>query len=1174
MRAITRRELTDLIRNGEGVVLVDHQARGAERPSTLHAVTCRWPAETGARTPLRFALTKREAVRWLRRERGDEDEFWQICSECNAETTGDNEDDRLPRRDLGEAVWTADRGRDIAFVVGGGNDRLTIAEFDSPQRPEVAQREAPMAATSSFWPNVGDRCFVDVLGNWQAATCAEPPDELGETITIEMDGVRLDAPRAQVRFRRLGHLLDPLADLGEHRAGDLERFRARANFMQEYTQMAAPARGLLGAASAAVDLYAHQVGVARRILADPVQRYLLADEVGLGKTIEAGFVIRQRLIDAPGSVVVVLVPPALRWQWEVELDTKFALKEIRTGGVEISSYDDERAFDRKLVPDLVVIDEAHRIAAGWGSLAPELSTRFEAARELAHRVPRLLLLSATPVLHREHNLLAMLHLLDPDTYRLDDLDSFTKRIRDRERIGELLLSLRAGAPGFLVSSRLPDLRETFAADERMQAIVDRIERSLKADDDQTEPALADARSHVSETYRLHRRFLRNRRASVATTAFTVRGRGGGELIDDHDPRRRDVDDWLERWRTTLLSDAHDLGAGDFVEVAAGVFDAFAAAATGDLEVLRDLVSYRREFKRRYRARAGLSPDVAAPLRRGFPRTEAQGPVLDELVNILGDGEIERGRRARRLAEIVAAQEGEIQVAFATAPATADALADAIAARGISVHKYTVDLDDAGRRPTIEAFLTGTGKRLLICDASGEEGLNLQAADCVLHLDLPLSTTRLEQRIGRADRHGDGPPVRSLALRPGPEDGFGMLWFRTLAHSFRVFDETTAPVQYAIETVEREFLQNVFLEGVVFADQHLADVAQRVADEQSRIDRLDSLDALARQDADDLQFVDAVHAAERRSENFAESVFRVIRTQREDLGALLAKRRGGGRIIEVSRKPPPFRIYSGVAERAIEISEQRAIAVGTPNVSLLRPGAPLVEAVRLQQEWDDRAQTAAIWRRAPEVFEDVIGVRCDLVIRADPAAAFTTWSQLEAQRPRTAAAIRTDADAPLSVAALQRRLDAYLPPLAISVWFGYNAEEIIEAELLELLETTIGEASIGPPWDEERWADLTRGLGAISIADRMNEIEPRARQAALDRSDAAARAAVAAERAARDWDDVERLLALRAEVSLEPKSAKRDLEAEMRVAARMIEAVRSPAAHWSGACLVALTPEAG
>src|SRR5579862_7557471 len=85
MLAIKRRELDDLIARGAGVVLVDHQAAGRERPSTLHSITCRWPRLVGPVTPLRFDEDAAAAVRWLLSARGDEDDGWQRCPECGGD---------------------------------------------------------------------------------------------------------------------------------------------------------------------------------------------------------------------------------------------------------------------------------------------------------------------------------------------------------------------------------------------------------------------------------------------------------------------------------------------------------------------------------------------------------------------------------------------------------------------------------------------------------------------------------------------------------------------------------------------------------------------------------------------------------------------------------------------------------------------------------------------------------------------------------------------------------------------------------------------------------------------------------------------------------------------------------------------------------------------------------
>lgn len=1170
MRAISRAELTALIRDGDGVVLVDHVARGSDRASTLHALSCRWPKRTGARTPLRFAESPRAAMQWLRRERGDEGEGWKRCPECGAVATASDVDSAPPGRSAGEPVWTTDRGRDLAWVIEATPTDVAVAAFDAPGRTDVDRRVVRLGATSSFVPEAGDRCFFETDGTWRAGRVVKSPGDSDDEVVVLCDGDILQVPRTSIRFRRLAALNNPLHEFAEHRAGDRERYLSRHRFSDVYARLAAPSRGLIGISSGAVDLHPHQIGVARRILADPVQRYLLADEVGLGKTIEAGFVIRQRLIDAPRSAIVVLVPGALVWQWQEELESKFGLSEFRRGGIEISSYERARAFDRRFPPDLLVIDEAHRIAAGWRSPVKELVARFDAARDVAHRVPRLLLLSATPVLHREHDLLAMLHLLDPDTYRLEDLESFTARVRDRERIGELLLSLRPQAPAFLLASRLPDLRDAFSGDPRMSQILDGLEQTLESDQElERERLLADARGHISETYQLHRRLLRNRRASIAGTSYAVRGRDGFTLVHDGDARRTLVDTWLERWRTTLLSDAYDRGGEDELDKAAEAFLVFLGASTADPEVLRDLASYRLSRKRAFRAAAGLGPEerIAAI---AFDLSDEQRAVLDELFTLLGDDESHRDSRLREVAEELMRRAVPATVVFATSPEAVSALAERLADAGAEVFTYSSDLTDDERRAAATAFIEAAGERFLVTDATGEEGLNLQAADRVVHLDLPLSTTRVEQRIGRVDRHGNAAPVYSLVVDPGPAEGFGHWWLSALRDAFHVFDTTTAPVQYAIETVERDLLRSLFLEGVDEAHKLLPDVHQRVAEEQSRIEKVDSLDALAKQDSDDVQFVEAVRSVDREvAGDFARSVLSALDAQREDLDSVVVARRDGGRTVEVQHQPPALRVFSGV-NRAIAVTANRRLAVTDRSLSLLRPGAPLVEALRLHQDWDDRSQTAAVWVHEPERPDDLVAIRCDLIVRADPSAAFVTWKRIEATRPRSTAAIRTDADAPLALAALQRRVDAYLAPVHTSVWVDGDGHLIDDPSLIAYLQNAVAAEGNAAIRSEESWRDVARISGVLSTADLVEPVLAAAHDAALSSGRLVDLAEQASVRARRDWEGIDRLLTLRAEISLDAKSAIRDLAAEREVSGVLLDALRKPAARWSGACLLVVS----
>lgn len=1177
MRAISKTELRELAAHGDGAVLVDRRFAGDERISTLHHVACTWPRKTSTATPLLYATSLGSALRWLNTNRGEEGGRWKRCRDCrgmtttaapgtgssSASTAGPSA--RSPRV-VGQPVWVTDRGRDLGVVVTSLGESVEVAEFDSTADPAARPRRVAHDATSPFLPRAGDRCFVERAGTWTAATCLDDVADPDALVSVAIDGERLDALLTDVRFRPLHVPASLLSSLGDTRGADMRRHRARARFVADYWSMASASQGLLGVSSSAVTLYPHQVGVARRVLADPVQRYLLADEVGLGKTIEAGFIIRQRLIDAPGSIVVVLVPEALVWQWEEELQTKFGVHDLRRGGVEVVSFEAARAFDRIQVPDLVVIDEAHRVAAGWKSDAKELSERFEAAQTLAHRVPRILLLSATPVLHREADLLAMLHLLDPDTYRLDELDAFKARVADRERIGEMLLALRPGARAFLLRSRLPQIAEAFSGDERLAQMLAALTATLDGDPADREEALADARAHLSDTYRLHRRLLRNRREALERTSYDVRGRAGLVVLDDGDSRRPAVDDWLERWRLTLLEDAYEAQDEDATVRAAEAFLVYLQCATGDLESLRAVVEFKLTWKRTLRDAAGLSPDDAARV-RAFPISERQRAVLAELDALLGEPDDDLRSRARGIADVLLGLDDEVVVVFASSAATAVALGYHLELAGETAGLYTTGKSDSERRATALAFIEGTGRRFLICDRTGEEGLNLQVADCIVHADLPLSTTRIEQRIGRVDRHGAPRPVRNYVVSPGPPPGGGDWWLTVLSDGFKVFDKTTAPIQYAIESVERELLLTLASAGSEEASRASASLEERVAEEQARIDKLDSLDALAREETDDVEFVNAVRAAEQASAGaFSKAVFAALDVAQPDLGMTTAPREAGGRVVRLSRSPPALRVFSGVAGRELMVSANRKLAVTDSELSLLRPGAPLVEALRVHLDWDDRGQTATIWADQPDRVDSIVAVRCDLIVRADSGPAFATWNELEMARPRTREAVRTDADAPLAVGALQRRLDAYLPPRLHMVWVDESGQTIVDESTLEALDAAYATAA-GAPWSAVEWARVARHCGVLSMDDVLAHVS-QAVEAAVVADDPTRRASEhASARARSDWDYAERSLRLRSDLGLGSASADRDLATERAVGKLLLDALATPVAQWSSAAIV-------
>ncbi|MDP5337229.1 MAG: protein DpdE, partial [Nodularia sp. (in: cyanobacteria)] len=322
----------------------------------------------------------------------------------------------------------------------------------------------------------------------------------------------------------------------------------RLTFVKSLIKQRAMSRGMRGLISANIELYPHQVEVVRRVLEDPIQRYLLADEVGLGKTIEAGAILRQFLIDEPKKGAVVLVPQYLLPQWRAELENKFYISHFGKRVV-VLALEDVHRINQKANIGCLILDEAHHIAAMATSRDAAVRQRFESCKNLAHKSDRLLLLSATPVLNHEQDFLAMLHLLDPVTYKLHDLAGFRARVKNCQEIGRFLLSFQEGANDTVLKTHLKELRKLFAEDEYLLDQADNLEKSLKAKSTEQNQIISAIRSHISETYRLHRRMLRNRRAAVEDVIFDRDVTPKEEY--DLDERSLDLHELIEKWRTTV-----------------------------------------------------------------------------------------------------------------------------------------------------------------------------------------------------------------------------------------------------------------------------------------------------------------------------------------------------------------------------------------------------------------------------------------------------------------------------------------------------------------------------------------------------------------------------------------------------------------------------------------------
>jgi superfamily II DNA or RNA helicase len=219
--------------------------------------------------------------------------------------------------------------------------------------------------------------------------------------------------------------------LARHRAGKFDRPRAVRLRLKAEELRCRRAPGSLVALdmSRGVIRYAHQEEAARRVIEEMRGRALLADEVGLGKTIEAGLILSEYVLRGMVSRALILVPAALQRQWRDELRVKFGIHcHIRRRGERfrghpylITTLDTARlAKNREEILrenyDLVIVDEAHR-------LKNHRTLSYDFASSLASR--RLLLLTATPVQNDLREIYNLVTLLKPGV--LDTFGAFRRR---------------------------------------------------------------------------------------------------------------------------------------------------------------------------------------------------------------------------------------------------------------------------------------------------------------------------------------------------------------------------------------------------------------------------------------------------------------------------------------------------------------------------------------------------------------------------------------------------------------------------------------------------------------------------------------------------------------------------------------------------------------------------
>ncbi|UPQ88326.1 RNA polymerase-associated protein RapA [Vibrio sinaloensis] len=594
--------------------------------------------------------------------------------------------------------WISDTEGDLGLgtVVAVDARTVTLMFAASEENRVYARNDAPVTRVTF---NVGD--VIESQQGW-SLTVEQVIEEQGLYTYL---GTREDnGEEVALREIMLSNQIRFNKPQDKLYAGQIDRMdnfvlRYRA-LMNQYEQHKSPMRGLCGMRAG---LIPHQLYIAHEVGRRHAPRVLLADEVGLGKTIEAGMIIHQQVLAGRAERILIVVPETLQHQWLVEMMRRFNLH--------FSIFDEERCieayadadnpfdtqqyvlcsldflrksrkrFEQALEGewDLLVVDEAHHLE--WSVDAP--SREYQVVEGLAQRTPGVLLLTATPEQLGRESHFARLRLLDPD--RFFDYQEFVKEEQQYAPVADSVSALFSG-------SKLENAAKNQITELLSEQDVEPLFRIIESDSDEEAKAVArqELIDNLMDRHGTGRVLFRNTRAAVK--GFPKRN---VHLLPMAIPQQY----------TTSMRVSGMIGGKMSLEA---------------------------------RALKNLYPEEVF---QEFEGEDASWWQFDSRVNWL----LEKIKEKRSEKILVIASRASTALQLEQALREREGIRATVFHEGMSI----LERDKAAAYFAQEEG----GAQVLICSEIGSEGRNFQFANQLVMFDLPFNPDLLEQRIGRLDRIG-------------------------------------------------------------------------------------------------------------------------------------------------------------------------------------------------------------------------------------------------------------------------------------------------------------------------------------------------------------------------------------------------------------------------------------
>jgi len=520
---------------------------------------------------------------------------------------------------------------------------------------------------------------------------------------------------------------------------------------------------------ASVDLTPHQVEAALFVFRSPLSKgVLLADEVGLGKTIEAGLVLCQLWAEKKRRLLVIC-PASLRKQWSMELEEKFNLpalilenknyRQMKKDGYDnpfeqeaiiITSinYASRMQTDIRTIPwDIVVIDEAHKLRNAYRP-----SNRMGQSIKWAIEDRKKILLTATPLQNSLLELFGLSTIIDD--YIFGDIKAFRSQFINDNDIDELRERLRGFCQRTLRSQVLEYVRYTerraitrpFRPSDEEQKLYESIAGFLQREDNYAIPP----RQRTLTTLILWK-LLASSSQAVAGTLLTIKERL--EKIRDGIKAPEDIVENIidqEEMENDLLDEDIENQEAEYeTDTYQQQFKKQASSAI-DLEKLKAEIAELDDYIRQAKSIEvdGKTQALLTALEVGFTEMEHTGADRKALIFT------ESRRTQEYLYHFLQANDYQGSVMMFNG-SNNDTLSKEIYRQWLMKNQDTAKISGSKtadkRAALIEYFQDNAD--IMIATESAAEGVNLQFCSLVINYDLPWNPQRIEQRIGRCHRYG-------------------------------------------------------------------------------------------------------------------------------------------------------------------------------------------------------------------------------------------------------------------------------------------------------------------------------------------------------------------------------------------------------------------------------------